>query len=136
MARVMIVLDNSVLVAYSQPEDAHHEPAVGLIAAHLGNLVVHSLTLADYMVHPVRLGEVEDHWEWITGSLDADNLEIKIVDAPGQRWPVHLARVRVATKLKMPDAVVLATALALGGQVATFDEGLMKAARSHGALLG
>ena len=131
----MVVLDNSVLVGYSKPTDSHHAQAVGVIAAHLGNLVVHSLTLAEYMVHPVRLGTVEDHWEWLTGTLDGDNLQIKVVDAPGERWPVHLARIRAATALKMPDAVVLATALALGSQVASFDDGLKNAARQLGALL-
>jgi len=131
----MLILDNSVLVGYSKPTDAHHAQAVSIIAAHLGSLVIHSLTLAEYMVHPVRLGTVDEHWAWLTGSLDDDNLQIRVVDAPGERWPIHLARVRTMTSLKMPDAVVLATALALGGHVASFDEGLRTAARRHGALL-
>ena len=131
----MIVLDNSVLVAYSQPSHIHHNDAVTIIATYLGQLVIHSLTLAEYMVYPVRAGTSGSQWEWLTGPISDNCLQITIADAPGQRWPVHLARVRATTNLKMPDAVVLATALAMGGVVATFDERLAQAARNQGALL-
>jgi len=43
-------------------------------------------------------------------------------------WPVTLAKVRAATNLKMPDAIVLATAEMLHAQVGTFDANLRKAA--------
>ncbi|MDR1808242.1 MAG: hypothetical protein LBR33_10085, partial [Propionibacteriaceae bacterium] len=46
--------------------------------------------------------------------------------------PLHLATVRVATGLKMPDAVVVATAQALSSTVATFDQDLAKKAASVG----
>jgi predicted nucleic acid-binding protein len=42
--------------------------------------------------------------------------------------PVELARLRVATRLKMPDCVVLACAQAHGLGVATFDDALRRVA--------
>ena len=50
-------------------------------------------------------------------------------------WPARLARIRAKTALKMPDAVVLAAALAINGQVATFDNSLAAAAAAHDVLL-
>ena len=135
----MIIADNSVLVAYTKPNDIFHEAATAVIRKNFGKLFAHADTVAEYLVYPALNGLVEFHYKWLTGKAEDGNLGLRIVTAPtppsGEPWPIHLARVRAETKLKMPDAVVLATALALGGQVATFDDGLAASCKKYGVLL-
>ena len=137
MAR-MIILDNSVLVAFTEPTDSHHIRAKNILKTNVKNRFAHCETIAEYLVHPIRRGTAELSWDFLTGPYNNGNLGITVLDAPippnGEPWPIHLARVRAETRLKMPDAVVLATALAIGGKVATFDDGLAAAADSYSAL--
>ena len=130
----MIILDNSVLVAYTKPTEGHHLDAVQIVADNKGNLGANALTVAEFMVYPVRLGTVESAYAQLTGDPADGHLGIEVLDGLGRAWPVHLARVRARTGLKMPDAVVLATATHVKGQVATFDDKLREAARAEGVL--
>ena len=128
----MIVLDASALVAFSKPSDQHHEAAVQEFGANLGNLAISSLTLAEFLVHPAQADRAASTYEDLTSP---GGLAIQVIDAPlvnGRPWPVHLAHVRAETRLKMPDAVVLATALAVGGKVLTYDATLARAAKTLG----
>lgn len=125
----VIVLDASTLIAWMESTDAFHPDAVRLLADATGageGLAVHSVTLAELLVGNVRAGDEEQAYQ------DMTSAGIAVVDAPGDLWPVHLARVRQHSGLKTPDAIVLATATALGATVATFDDRLGDVALAAG----
>lgn len=116
----MIVVDASVLIAYLDPRDAHHDRAVEVLAAATPPLVVHPLTAAEVLVGPVRHGVHDAVWAVL--------VDIGIVVDPAPLDPQRLAELRVRTGCKMPDCCVLAVAEARGCGVATFDDRLAKAA--------
>lgn len=135
----MIVLDNTVMVAFSDQDHIHNAQAREIMVAHPGSLAMHSLTVAEFLVHPVRAGSGAAAYAKLTGPADQGNLGIVVLDPhsdqDGQPWPLHLAKVRADHNLKMPDAAVLAAALASGGLVATFDKRLHQAAVDEGCAL-
>lgn len=118
----MIVLDASVLIAYLEGEDEHHQAAEALLEREIDDdFGANSLTLAEVLVVPARddrLDEVQ---------LTLRELEVEELPFPGDA-AVKLARLRAETGLKMPDCCVLLAAEHVGGRVASFDDGLRKAA--------
>jgi uncharacterized protein len=123
----VIVLDANVLIAFSRPDDAHHDAALRLVRDTDDQLATPALTLAEYLVLPARRGVAADAYAALV-----DELGIRVLDDLGARWPVVLATTRATTGLKMPDAVVLAAAQTVGGRVATFDAALARAAEELG----
>ena len=116
----MIVVDASVLIAFLDHTDKHHADAIELLAE-VQRFVVHPVTLAEVLVHPVRVGAEDD----VLARLSAIGMTV----SPLPIDPVDFARVRVRTGLKMPDCVVLVCASAHGSGIATFDGQL---AANHG----
>lgn len=118
MAR-LIAADASALIAYLDPSDAHHDVAIqGLVE--VDNFVLHPLTLAEILVHPVRDGnEIA-----VTNTLAA----IGMIQSPMTIDALALARLRVKSGLKLPDCLVLATAIWHEVGVLTFDNALATAA--------
>ena len=114
----MIVVDASVLIAYLDPNDAHHAAAVEVLAAATPPLLVHSVTAAEVLVAPVRQGVADAVW----ADLSAIGVEVDdtLID------PLQLARLRVETGCKMPDCCVLATGVNHNLPIATFDERLRR----------
>ena len=54
----MITLDASVLIAHLNPADPHHATATEiLLAGSAGEMLVHSITLAEVLVGGVRIGQ-------------------------------------------------------------------------------
>lgn len=113
----LIVADASVLIAWLDARDAHHTEAIDLLASHDG-FVVHPLTLAEVLVHPVRAG--------VEGDVLARLSAIGMVVSPLPTDAVRLARIRAETALRMPDCVVIACAEAHGLPVGTFDTDLAR----------
>ena len=122
----MIVLDSGVLIAFLNPADAHHERARNFLVEHADeSFSVTALTLAECLVHPVRADKLLVALEsLITLELDVEDMR--------ERDAVPLARLREETGLKMPDAVVVHSAIASDGSVATTDAALSTAAGSVG----
>jgi predicted nucleic acid-binding protein len=122
----MIVLDASVLIGHLDATDTHHAAATALLAAHADeSLRISPVTLAEVLVGPARAGRLEA----ATGAVD--KLAIQVVDLPSD-GPARLATLRAAARAKMPDCCVLLAAQQTEGAVATFDDGLAKAARGLG----
>ena len=122
----MIVVDTSWIVALRDPGDDHHRRAVATsreIADE--DAVLHPATLAECLVAPARLGALEEATAGLRASFDVAEID---PDAP-LRW----AQLRAATGLRLPDAIVLDTALHEGARaVATFDEQLAARASARG----
>jgi predicted nucleic acid-binding protein len=121
-----LVLDASVLIAATEPSDAHHPEAAQIMtAAAPGAMFVHPLTLAEVLVGGVRTGAGQE--------LRAPVAAAGGVTASGDAAdPLDIAAVRHAAGLRLPDAVVLATAQVLDASLATFDVRLARAARDLG----
>lgn len=123
----MIVLDASVLIAYLSSSDVHHSRAVDLIegAIHTDReLLIHPVTLAEVLVLPIRQNRVED--------VLIQLAEMGVSEVPFRPGSARaLAGLRV-TGLKMPDCIVLLTALNHRAALATFDDRLGRAATDQG----
>ena len=114
----MIVVDASVLIAYLDPNDAHHHAAVEVLADAVPPLVIHPVTAAEVLVGPARRGVAESVW--------ADLVAIGIEVSRSPIDPMQLAELRVATGCKMPDCCALALAAARQATVATVDARLAR----------
>ena len=118
----MIVLDSGVLIAYLNPADAHHERVVSFLVEHADEqFSVTAMTMAECLVHPIRADKL------LVALESLMLLELDVEDMR-ERDAVPLARLRDETRLKMPDAVVLHTATAFAGRLATTDSALSTAA--------
>lgn len=120
----MIVLDASVLIAHFAVRDAHSARALEILDTE-EELAIHPLTLAEVLTRPAREGR-EGHYRQQIATMGIEQLPLP--DAQ----PVALARLRAATKLKLPDCCVLAAALETGATLATFDATLARVASEHG----
>ncbi|MEP6816168.1 MAG: type II toxin-antitoxin system VapC family toxin [Marmoricola sp.] len=122
----MIVLDASVLIGYLDGNDAHHAAAEELLTAVLDeDLAVNPLTLAEILVAPARDGRVDLVMDVLR------ELEVEELAFPSDAAP-RLARLRVATGLKMPDCCVLLSADVANAGIASFDDQLLQAAERRG----
>ncbi len=122
----MIVVDASWIVALRDPDDDHHGRAV-VTAREMADedAVLHPVTLAECLVAPARLGVLEEASAGLRASFDVADVD----PHPPMRW----AQLRAATGLRLPDAIVLDTALNQRARaVATFDERLAARAADHG----
>lgn len=125
----MIVLDASVLIAYLDDTDEHHERAVDLLAREIDqDLAVSTITLGEVLVGPSRTGRLAPVVAAVNG--------LAIREIPLQAGSsARLARLRVETRLKMPDCCVLLAAESSGAGVASFDERLAVAVSTQGLTL-
>ena len=121
----MIVFDASVLVAYLDGEDEHHNDAERLLAEEVDDdFGANSLTLAEVFVAPARDGRLD--------TVRSTLRELEIAELPFPADAAEkLAQLRVDTGLKMPDCCVLLAAEPLRARVATFDDRLGKAAQQR-----
>ena len=114
----MIVVDASVLIAFLDPNDAHHSVAVKILEDASPPLFVHPITAAEVLVAAVRNDVADAVWADLTA------IGVEIDDTPID--PLVLAKLRVKTSCKMPDCCVLASAASRNTAVATFDERLRR----------
>jgi predicted nucleic acid-binding protein len=120
----MIVLDANVLISYWGAPDVHTSRAFEVLDTE-DDLILHPVTLAESLVGPARVG----------GEAEAANDIVRLGierHVPLLDEPANVARIRASTRLKLPDAYVLATAEHLGATLATFDRRLADAARERG----
>lgn len=120
----MIVIDAGVLIAHLSVGDVHQDAAFEILDTE-EDLLIHPLTLAEALVHPARQGAELA----VLAKIDSLGLlrREETVDEP-----VHIARVRAASTLKLPDCAVLVTAETFGATLATFDRRLADIARGRG----
>jgi predicted nucleic acid-binding protein len=121
----VIAMDASVLIAHLNPSDPHHGAATAiLLSGTPGQMLVHTITLAEVLVGGVRIGH---------GASMLDDLHAAgIVVAPHDDGePLRLAELRANSGLKLPDCCVLDVAIHYQASVATFDDALAAAARKR-----
>lgn len=122
------MLDASVLIAYLDGQDNHHERANTLLTREIDDdFAVNSLTLAEVLVAPARQGRLADV---LAALLDLSVVELAF---PAES-AVKLANLRATTNLKMPDCCVLLAAENTGSRLASFDDRLAAAAIGRGLM--
>ncbi len=122
----VIVLDASVLIAYLDGDATHHAAAETILAEAIDDdLAISSLTLAEVLVAPIRMGRLD-----LVQAVLRD-LEMRELSFPAE-VAERLVRLRADTGLKMPDCCVLLAAEESGASVATFDDRLARAASTRG----
>jgi predicted nucleic acid-binding protein len=120
----VIVLDAGVLIAHLSVDDIRQDAAFEILDTE-EDLLIHPLTLAEALVHPARMGtELADLAK--IDSLGLLRCEETVDEA------VHIARLRAASSLKLPDCAVLVTAEEFGATLATFDRRLASVAQERG----
>jgi len=122
----MIALDASVLIAHLNPTDLHHQAATAiLLAGTPGQMLVHTITLAEVLVGGVRVGR---------GASMHDDLRSAGIAVARHHdgEPLRLAELRATSGLKLPDCCILDVAIHYQASLATFDEALAVVARRHG----
>jgi predicted nucleic acid-binding protein len=122
----MIVGDTSWIVALRDPEDPHHEAALA-VDQQIGDepVTIAAVTLAECLVAPAMMGALDAAEAALRAAFEIDRYDD---DAP-RRW----AGTRAETGLRLPDAIVLATAVRRGARgVATFDARLAQRCRTAG----
>ena len=122
MARVT-VLDASALIALCSTEDDHHRWALDMFSITQGSdLLISALTYAEFLVGPKRQKKLHQ----VLDGTSQLGLEITTLDNLNA---ISLAEVRANSNLRLPDAVVLQTAIEHSGAIATTDKRLASAAR-------
>jgi len=120
----MIVLDASLLIAYLDGSDSHHDSAEALLVDAVNDdLGVNPVTLAEVLVTPTRTGRMDAVLE-VLRDLDVESLPFPVDSV------VRLAELRVRTNLRMPDCCVLLAAQDAAASVASLDAQLAQAAES------
>jgi predicted nucleic acid-binding protein len=122
----VIVADASWIIALRDPQDRHHAAARDIAEASTDEeVLLHPVTFAECLVAPARLGRLDD-------AATALRAAYEIVDVDPDA-PIRWARLRASTGLRLPDAVVLDTAITRGAEtIVTFDERLSDAAAAQG----
>lgn len=120
----MITLDASAAIAVLSRVDPHHERAAVLLATG-APVAMHTVTLAEVLVGGVRIGRGPE----MRARLD----DLGVVELTRvEEEALALARLRVETRLKLPDCCAVLAAEHAGAVLATFDARLAEVARSRG----
>jgi predicted nucleic acid-binding protein len=121
----VISLDASVVIAYFDPRDDHHDAACALMYEAGDELAVNPITRAESLVRSAATG--------LLPQSDDDMNLLGITTAPFTHDAhLKLAELRATTRLRMPDCCVLLTAQQAHGSIATFDDRLASVARRLG----
>lgn len=122
----MIVLDATVLIAYLDGGDAHHDRAVTVLQREIDeDFGASPLTIAEVLVGPARAGRLDDA---VAALRDLEVVEQALPPDTSTR----LAELRAMTGLRMPDCCVVLAAQTAGASIAAFDDRLVKAVERLG----
>jgi predicted nucleic acid-binding protein len=114
-----VALDASVAIGFLESTDAHHDRAVAEMRRCEGApLSMAASAYSEVLVRPLALG----HADTVEAFVQALRIEITPVDRKIARSAAELRSEHA--RLRLPDALVLATARARGAHLLTFDERL------------
>ena len=121
----MIVADASWVIALRDPDDPHHGTAASFNRSTIDEVIVlHPVTLAECLVGPATIGLLD-----VAAAAARSSFAIAPVDADA---PLRWAALRASTGLRLPDSIVLDTALVGGAStILTFDQRLGAEATSR-----
>ncbi|MHB8492219.1 MAG: type II toxin-antitoxin system VapC family toxin [Solirubrobacteraceae bacterium] len=123
-----LILDASVLIGLLDSADAHHERAVRDVeAADLDErpLLVPASAYSEALVAFARAGRIADARE----AISAMGISVTPLNATTAERAAELRANH--ERLRLPDAIVLATAQELGGELLAYDDRLNASARKR-----
>ena len=105
----LIVLDASVMIAHRERDDAHHVAATAALRSHLDEeIVLPASAYSEILVGPARQGRLKEVREQVVDMA----LRVEPISAAIAERAATLRAMR--RSLRLPDALVLATADELG----------------------
>ena len=114
----LVLLDSSVLIALLNPTDFHHKSALNSRTQN-DRFIISSISITELMPRAIKDGIADGIWN----ALNVVAKEIVDVDS---EMALGAARIRALTGARTPDAIISATAQALGAELWTFDAKLAK----------
>ena len=125
-----LILEASVLIGLLDSEDAHHERSVDAIEAAdraARQLLVPASAYSEALVAFARARRMDDAREAIAAmGIAVTPLTEAIAERSAELRATH-------ARLRLPDAIVLATANALEGELLSYDHRLAQLAGKHGS---
>jgi predicted nucleic acid-binding protein len=121
-----VALDADLLIAFLDPGDAQHEPAIEELRPRLtggDELLVGATVYAEVIVRPLQHGTAAT----VDGFLDAAGVRFVTVDRAIARRAAELRAAHAS--LRLPDAMSLATALVSDADLLTLDKKLKRISR-------
>jgi predicted nucleic acid-binding protein len=100
----LAVVDSSVIIAFLDPSDTLHEPALAALSRREAEFIAPATVFAEVLVRPNRVGAEEA--ARIERLFDELPILVRSVD---RRIAARAAQLRAATSVPLGDAVVLAT---------------------------
>ena len=114
-----LILDSDALLAFMNIADIHHKSIVKRLLYGPDGFSISVVTYSEALVHSFETGKHELMFERI------DSLVTEIFDVTPAIARTS-AQLRAATKIKLPDALIAATAIEKGLTLLTFDEKLAR----------
>ena len=114
-----LILDSDALLAIMNSEDRHHKSIKKRLLQGADSLSISVVTYSEALVYPFE----EDNYEAM--SLGIQTLVSEIHDVT-RSIATKAAALRAASKIKLPDALIAATAIEKGLTLLTFDEKLAR----------
>jgi predicted nucleic acid-binding protein len=120
-------LDADVLIGALDGSDSHHAEARSRLSAWHGrdDVLISVINLSEVLVAPAA---EKKRLRRARAAIAALGVQIH---QPGEAIGVEAARLRQTYPISLPDAYCLATTRQTGASLASFDERLMRAARSE-----
>ncbi len=117
-----IILDSSVLISIYYEGDAHFEIVRNFMAEKDNMYFISVISLAETLTHASGKGErAVDHM------VEGIRFAITEIFDVTQEVAIAAAKVRIQQGIKMPDAIISATATIMGATLWTLDQRLAKA---------
>lgn len=118
-----LVYDANVVIALLDPANLYHDQALAIyLASSSSSIHVSALTYAEILTHPAGTNSLNK----FVDNLSKAGLEVEPITA---ELAIEISKVRHSTRLKMPDASVLALAKSLGSELITADRQLATRSR-------
>lgn len=124
-----VVLDADVVIGALDGDDPHHTQARELFRSWQRGDVARLISLVNLTEVLVAPATDRSRLRAAREAIAALGAE---VHQPGERIGVDAARLRSAHPISLPDAYCLATARSTDGQIASFDENVLRAAAHEG----
>ena len=114
-----LILDSDALLAFMNASDIHHKSIVKRLLYNPDGFSISVVTYSEALVHSFETGKQELMFERI------DSLVTEIFDVTPAIARAS-AQMRAVSKIKLPDALIAATAIEKGLTLLTFDEKLAR----------
>ena len=120
-----IVFDANVVIALFDSKDFHHEEAVKAYLSNTSSSIhLSALTYAEILTHPASNNTLQ----YFVKNLDSGGFEVEQIS---KDLAIEIAEIRDKTRLKMPDACVLALAKSLDAELITSDKKLAERSKAY-----